>query len=137
MAFAMLVSDTLGNPAGKISYVQSSTFSRGAPRGGGTIVLKSPAGGSAVSGRHRRAGSRPAVAGPRRCAEAAVDDIELTEDGRFGVAGVPSAAVTWAQAAAAAQEVGRSCRRPDVAQGATFPFGAHVSVVEVDTETGR
>ncbi|MBC3191778.1 xanthine dehydrogenase family protein molybdopterin-binding subunit [Pseudonocardia sp. C8] len=136
-AFAMLVSDTLGIPLDKISYVQSDTAV--VPRGGGTGGSKSlQLGGSAVS-----AAATDVLEQARRQAaallEAAVDDIELTEDGRFGVAGVPSAAVTWVQVAAAAQEAGKELAAGlDVAQGgATFPFGAHVSVVEVDTETGR
>jgi carbon-monoxide dehydrogenase large subunit len=67
--------------------------------------------------------------------EANTDDIELTEDGEFGVAGVPGVTLTWAQVAAHGEELhaGLDFRQ----DGATFPFGAHVSVVEVDTETGR
>jgi carbon-monoxide dehydrogenase large subunit len=66
--------------------------------------------------------------------EAAVDDVELTDDGEFGVRGVPSATVTWVQVADGA-DIGAAL---DTGQnGSTFPFGAHVAVVEVDTETGR
>jgi carbon-monoxide dehydrogenase large subunit len=67
--------------------------------------------------------------------EAAVDDVELTEAGEFGVTGVPSVTLTWAQVASAGEELfaGLDFRQ----EGATFPFGAHVSVVEVDTDTGR
>jgi carbon-monoxide dehydrogenase large subunit len=80
--------------------------------------------------------------------EASTDDIVLHEGGKVGVAGVPATALTWAELAQAA---GDAKRRPadwegepalavalDFNQGeATFPFGAHVALVEVDTETGR
>ncbi len=47
--------------------------------------------------------------------------------------------LTWAQVAGAAESDGEQLAAGlDFRQeGATFPFGAHVSVVEVDTETGR
>jgi carbon-monoxide dehydrogenase large subunit len=67
--------------------------------------------------------------------EAGADDVELTDDGEFGVTGVPGITLTWAQVASHGDELyaGLDFRQ----EGATFPFGAHVSVVEVDTETGR
>jgi carbon-monoxide dehydrogenase large subunit len=74
----------------------------------------------------------------------------LHEGGKVGVAGVPASALTWGELALAATNPDR---RPadwptgadaalaselDFNQGeATYPFGAHVAVVEVDTETGR
>ncbi|WP_214369215.1 xanthine dehydrogenase family protein molybdopterin-binding subunit [Pseudonocardia sp. H11422] len=135
-SFAMLASDTLGIPLGKITFVQSDTAS--VPRGSGTGGSRSlQMGGSAV-----RAAAGDVLEQARRCAaavlEAAVDDVELTEAGEFGVAGVPGSTLTWAQVAAAAAEAGEELSAGlDVRQeGPTFPFGAHVSVVEVDTETG-
>ena len=82
--------------------------------------------------------------------EADVADIVVdTDAGTVGVAGVPAGALAWADLAAA---VGRRTA-PDVIgdgdlgplaadtnfdQGdATFPFGAHIAVVEVDLDTGR
>jgi carbon-monoxide dehydrogenase large subunit len=52
---------------------------------------------------------------------------------------VPSVTLTWAQVAGSAEAEGAELAAAlDFKQeGATFPFGAHVSVVEVDTETGR
>jgi carbon-monoxide dehydrogenase large subunit len=78
--------------------------------------------------------------------EADVNDIVLTDDGRLGVAGVPASALSWAELATAVKDPER--RPPDMEpalahaldfnQGdATYPFGAHVAVVEVDLETGR
>jgi carbon-monoxide dehydrogenase large subunit len=111
--------------------------------------------------------------------EASTDDI-VVSDGRLGVAGVPSRALSWAELVALAEDgeigsgeadlvAGRaeeltpetgersdgetpdSGNRPGdegalgplgaavdfTQEGATFPFGAHVSVVEVDMETGE
>ena len=72
--------------------------------------------------------------------EADVADVQLDLDqGAFHVAGTPAVAKTWGDLSVAAAEGGH----PLVidtrfeAGGPTFPFGAHVAVVEVDTETGR
>ena len=68
--------------------------------------------------------------------EAAPEDVVLdTDSGRFHVAGVPAVAVGWGEVAAGVDEplVGSS---DFAAEGATFPFGAHLAVVEVDPETG-
>jgi aerobic carbon-monoxide dehydrogenase large subunit len=65
--------------------------------------------------------------------EANPDDI-VVMDGGVGVAGVPTSTLPWAQLAQHEPLEGVS----DFAQaGATFPFGAHVAVVEVDLDTGR
>lgn len=68
--------------------------------------------------------------------EAAPADIVFDNAaGAFHVAGTPAKAVTWAEIAAASEQtlVGVS----EFSQtGATFPFGSHVAVVDVDTDTG-
>ena len=71
--------------------------------------------------------------------EAAPEDIVLTEGGTLGVAGVPSKSVTWAEISTKATDDGMPlvAEHDFVQAGASFPFGSHVSVVEVDTETGR
>ncbi|MFR9802529.1 xanthine dehydrogenase family protein molybdopterin-binding subunit [Pseudonocardia sp. RS010] len=131
-SFAMLVSDRLGIPMEKITYEQSDTAS--VPRGGGTGGSRSlQMGGSAV----RVAADDVLEEATRRAAallEANPDDVTLTDDGEFGVAGVPSATVTWEQVAAEGEIfAGVDEQQSD----ATYPFGAHLSVVEVDTLTGR
>jgi carbon-monoxide dehydrogenase large subunit len=70
--------------------------------------------------------------------EVAPDDIVVTGDGRLGVAGVPSKALEWGEVSRLASERGEPLLvQHDTAKaGSSFPFGAHVSVVEVDTETG-
>jgi carbon-monoxide dehydrogenase large subunit len=71
--------------------------------------------------------------------EASPDDVVVTDDGRVGIAGVPDRSLTWREVAAAAHEQGVSLAeaRDESQPGATYPFGAHVSVVEVDLDTGR
>ena len=68
--------------------------------------------------------------------EASVDDVVLDrEAGRFHVAGAPARAVGWADLVAG--DGPALCAEADhLPVMPTFPFGAHVAVVEVDTETG-
>ena len=142
-AFAMLASDVLGIPMDKITLVNSDT-SR-VPRGSGTLGSRSlQTAGSAI-----HVASEGVLERAKQIAahmlEASPDDV-VVGDGGLQVAGVPSKAVSWAELAAASQD---AAKLPDgVEPGAlrheldfdgtdsTFPFGAHVSVVEVDTETG-
>ncbi|MGD9531204.1 xanthine dehydrogenase family protein molybdopterin-binding subunit [Pseudonocardia sp.] len=131
-AFGMIVSDALGIPLERITYVQSDTAA--VPRGGGTSGSRSlQVGGSAVAAAAEevleQARSRAAA-----LLEAAADDVALTADGEFSVTGVPGVTVTWEQVAAGAE---LSAGLDLVQDGPSFPFGAHVSVVEVDIETGR
>jgi carbon-monoxide dehydrogenase large subunit len=138
-SFAMLVAERLHVPLESIRFVQSDTDH--VPRGGGTGGSRSlQIGGTAV---HAAAGA--VVDRARRLAarllEADEDDILVGDDGRVGVAGVPGRALTWAELAQAAARdedgEGPLAAALDTAQeGPTFPFGAHVAVVEVDVETG-
>ncbi len=140
-SFAMLVSDKLGIPMESIKFVQADTAV--VPRGGGTGGSRSlQLGGSAVY-----AAADKVLEQARELAaellEASVDDIEVVgaDDGTgagLGVAGVPDRTISWARLAAAGAERGNPLASAlDVKQdGATFPFGSHVAVVEVDTETG-
>jgi aerobic carbon-monoxide dehydrogenase large subunit len=73
--------------------------------------------------------------------EADVNDIVVdTLTGTVGVAGVPTSGLGWA---ALAQHAATTDDGPLAGEfifdqsGATFPFGAHIAVVEVDAETGR
>jgi carbon-monoxide dehydrogenase large subunit len=105
--------------------------------GGGTGGSRSlQLGGSAVAAA-ASAVREQAVRLAASALEAAPEDIEIF-DGGLRVSGVESASIGWAELAAEAARGGASLRADlDVPQsGATFPFGAHVSVVEVDTDTG-
>ncbi|MEZ5234746.1 MAG: xanthine dehydrogenase family protein molybdopterin-binding subunit [Acidimicrobiales bacterium] len=133
-SFAMIVSDRLGIPLERITFVQSDTDF--VPRGGGTGGSRSlQLGGSAIHEATEQVWNQ-ARALAAELLECAVEDVVLHEDGRVGVAGVPATALAWA-------ELAQRSPQPLAAEldfdqkGATFPFGAHIAVVEVDTETGR
>jgi carbon-monoxide dehydrogenase large subunit len=137
-SFAMIVSDRLGIPMESITFVQSDTAL--VPRGGGTggsrsLQIGGNAVGQAADGVLARAKEIAA-----RLLEADAADVVVTDDGRLGVAGVPATALTWAEVAKAATADGgeRLMVGLDFEQaGATFPFGAHLAVVEVDRDTGH
>jgi carbon-monoxide dehydrogenase large subunit len=133
-SFAMLVSDRLGIPVESVRFVQSDTAE--VPRGFGTGGSRSlQVGGTAVL-RAAEGVLDKAKDVVADMLEASPDDIVVTDDGRLGVAGVPTTARTWGEVVAAAG--GPLSVALDSAQsGPTFPFGAHVAVVEVDMETGR
>jgi carbon-monoxide dehydrogenase large subunit len=141
---AMIVADQLGVAVDDVRIVQSDTAL--VPRGSGTSGSRSmQAGGSAV---HRA--SEQVLDKAKQLAahllEASVDDIVVHEGGKLGVAGVPASALAWGELALVAtnpakvpdgMELGLAAAL-DFDQGApTFPFGAHIAMVEVDTETGR
>ena len=137
-SFAMIVADRLGIPMESIRFVQSDTAL--VPRGGGTGGSRSlQLGGSAVAKAAEAVLERAKeIAG--RLLEADAADVVVTDDGRLGVAGVPARAYTWAEVATAAVADGGEALAVglDAQQaGATFPFGAHVAVVEVDADTGH
>jgi carbon-monoxide dehydrogenase large subunit len=69
--------------------------------------------------------------------EASPDDIVIHHDGHIGVAGVPAKSLTWAELARAVGERRLMAEADFKADGGSFPFGAHLSVVEVDIETGQ
>jgi carbon-monoxide dehydrogenase large subunit len=138
-AYSMLVSDRLGIPIEDIEFIQSDTDL--IPYGEGTSGSRSmQQGGVAVA----QAAGQVADQARARAAElleAAPEDVVLdAAEGRFHVAGTPAVSKTWAEVAAAS---GGSAEGPLLsevkftAQGPTFPFGAHVAVVGVDTETGK
>jgi len=143
-AFAMLASEVLGIPMDKINLVNSDTAS--VPRGAGTMGSRSlQTAGSAV-----HVASTEVLARAKQIAahllEASADDV-VVGDGGLQVAGVPAKALTWAELAVASRdasklpegvEAGPLRHELDFNGGdSTYPFGTHVSVVEVDTETGK
>ena len=136
-AWAMIVSEQTGIPLDRITVVHGDTDL--VPRGQGTMGSTSlQHGGVAVL-----EASQSVVEQARELAanllEASVEDIVLdTGAGRLHVAGTPTAGRTWAELAEAAQSRGGLAAESDMtSQGNTYPFGAHVVVVDVDTETGK
>ncbi len=134
-SFALIASDRLGIPLEDISFVQSDTDL--VRSGGGTAGSRSlQVGGNAV-GRAADEVRQKALNVAARMLEASPSDIEL-HDGTFTVRGVSSSATRWPELAAwaHAHDGGLGSDTDFTQAGLTFPFGAHVSVVEVDIETG-
>jgi carbon-monoxide dehydrogenase large subunit len=134
-SWSMLASEQLGIPMERIEVIHGDTDL--VPVGQGTMGSRSlQLGGSAV---HQASVELVELARQKAAdlLEANPDDIVLDKvDGRFHVAGTPSAGRSWA-------EIAEQTDAPLVvdttfqAASSTFPFGAHVAVVEVDTETGK
>lgn len=132
-ALAALASDTLGVGLERISVVHGDTDL--VPRGNGTGGSRSlQTGGAAVAAAARELvdRARPLAA---ELLEASRDDIVLDTAGRFHVAGTPAVSCGWAEIAAAAGGLLRA-EHDFTPGGPTFPFGAHLAVVEVDRDTG-
>src|SRR5437763_760944 len=126
-SFAMLAADELGIPIERITVVHGDTDL--VARGGGTGGSRSlQLGGAAV---HQ--GAIETVDKARELAadlfEAAAGDVVLDKGrGGFHVAGSPDEVRSWAEVAASADsEQGLVVDTDFTAQGATFPFGAHVA----------
>jgi aerobic carbon-monoxide dehydrogenase large subunit len=142
-AFAQLVATTLGIEADQVTVVHSDTAA--VPRGDGTMGSRSlQIGGSAVVQAAAQVLDK-ATALAAHLLEAPVEDVALFPGEGLGVAGAPETALAWAELAAAAADPAR--RPPGMGAGleaavdfepdqSTFPFGAHLAVCEVDTETG-
>jgi carbon-monoxide dehydrogenase large subunit len=137
-AFAQVASDITGIPFERIEVHHGDTDE--VPRGGGTGGSKSlQVGGSAVL-----QASEAAVATAKDLAadllEANPSDIVLDPStGTFSVTGTPAVAVSWADVATRAKDRQGSPLQATAdfePSGPTFPFGAHLSVVEVDRDTG-
>jgi carbon-monoxide dehydrogenase large subunit len=129
--FAMIVADRLHLPLERVHFVQSDTAR--VPEGGGTGGSRSlQLGGSAVFDATEKVLTQ-AKQKAATLLEANPDDIVLTDDGRIGVAGVPAHAITWANLA---RDEPIDALAELAQDGPTFPFGAHVAVVEVDLDTG-
>ena len=135
-AWAMLVQDDLGIPMDKITVIHGDTDL--IPFGTGTYGSRSlQLGGIAV---HRAAldvkdqGRRLAAS----LMEASEADLELdTGRGLWQVRGDPASARTWAEVAEHAGAEGLTASVNYTEGAPTFPFGSHVAVAEVDTETGK
>jgi carbon-monoxide dehydrogenase large subunit len=136
-SWAMLASERTGIPMDRIDLVWGDTDLT--PVGSGTMGSRSlQQGGNAVwsvAGTLVEKAKKVAA----RLLEANEADVVLdTDRGAFHVAGTPAVARTWAELAAAEKGNGGLSHDEFIGvPGATFPFGAHVAVVEVDTETGK
>lgn len=133
-ALTQIAGTVLGVTPDRVRVVHSDTAL--VPSGVGTFGSRS----GQLAGNAALSAARAVVDQAREIAsgllEVAPDDV-VVADGGVGVAGVPSSTLPWAQVAAAAPD-GRLYAETEFTQEeGTYPFGAHLAVVEVDTETGR
>ena len=132
-AWAMIASEELGIPVENFTVKWGDTDL--IPVGGGTGGSRSlQQGGAAVQQASRELID---LAKPRAAAalEASADDLvfDVTRSA-FAVAGDPEASVALVDLAKDERLYVHSIF---TAPGATFPFGTHIAVAEVDTETGK
>jgi carbon-monoxide dehydrogenase large subunit len=148
-AFAMLVADEMGVPVEAVRVVHGDTDV--VPRGTGTFGSRSlQLGGSAVRGATLAVVDRAREVAADLLEASATDVVLDAATGRFHVAGTPAVSHGWAEVAAAASAGAGTAEGDDAGEGGaalsaefdfsttqpTYPFGAHVAVVEVDIETG-
>ncbi|MEY8042198.1 xanthine dehydrogenase family protein molybdopterin-binding subunit, partial [Saccharopolyspora cebuensis] len=134
-AWSMLVADELGVPMDLITVVHGDTEL--IPKAVGTYSSRSlQLGGSAVL----KAASDVKNQARRHAADllgVSVTDVAIdTNSGTWHAAGNPDCSLTWAQVVQHAPREISADAEFDSDQP-TFPFGAHLAVVEVDTETGK
>lgn len=140
----MIVADRTGVPMDQIDVIHGDTDL--VVTGGLTVGSRSvQVAGASIAD----ASARLVTAARERAAsllEAAVEDVVLdTESGKFHVAGAPARGLAWADLAVRTDGSESADDAPGALTGVsefaaaqpTFPFGAHLAVVEVDTETGR
>ena len=139
-SWSMLAHEQTGIPMDQIDVIWGDTDL--VPEGAGTMGSRSlQHGGTAVWN-----AAIELVEKARKLAaklmEADEADVVLDKDsGSFHVSGTPSITKSWADLAVAAhtdEELPEGLQHALFFQGAaSFPFGSHVAVVEVDTETGK
>jgi aerobic carbon-monoxide dehydrogenase large subunit len=137
--FAQIVAERLGLPIEKVSVIKGDTDI--VPRGTGTYGSKSTQIGGVAAG---QAGDEVVEKGKRLAAaqlEANPEDMVLdVQEGRFHVTGAPQPSLSWGELASrldAEDQLAELSAEVDFkASQPTFPFGAHVAVVDVDIETG-
>jgi carbon-monoxide dehydrogenase large subunit len=137
--FAQIVAERLGLPIEKVTVIRGDTDV--VPRGTGTYGSKS----TQIGGVAAAQASEEVVEKGKALAAAELeanpeDMIFNAEEGRFHVTGAPQPSLTWGDLASRLEPQNRlaelSAEVDFAASQPTFPFGAHVAVVEVDTETG-
>jgi carbon-monoxide dehydrogenase large subunit len=135
-AWAMLVQEELGVPMEKVTVLHGDTDK--IPMGVGTFGSRSlQFGGTAV---HNAALDIKEQARELAASEFEADQADLEFDAAAGlwrVRGTPDIGLDWPRLAELAGPDGLSADAYFASDKSTFPFGAHVAVVEVDTETGK
>ena len=141
--FAQIVSDELGVPIEDVAVLHGDTAV--VPNGIGTFGSRGiSVGGTAVYMATQKVREK-AEAIAANVLECSTDDLEF-EDGKFSVKGVPDKGITIQEVALqahvatklpAGMEPGLQATSVFEPSNFTFPFGTHVCVVEVDTQSGE
>lgn len=141
--WAQVVSSRLGIPVDNIRVTHGDTSE--SPMGIGTFGSRSAAVDGAATYEAAEKVRKKAAEIVAHMLEAAPDDIQFA-DGGAHVAGSPGHTVTWAEIAEVAYkphkgpeglEAGLEGHAVFSPSNATWPFGSHLAVVEVDPETGN
>ena len=141
--FAQIVSDDLGVPIEDVAVLHGDTAV--VPNGIGTFGSRGiSVGGTAVYMATQKVREK-AEAIAANVLECSTDDLEF-EDGKFTVKGVPDKGITIQEVALqahvatklpAGMEPGLQATSVFEPSNFTFPFGTHICVVEVDTQSGE
>jgi carbon-monoxide dehydrogenase large subunit len=135
-AWAMLVQDELGIPMDKITVLHGDTES--IPQGAGTFGSRSLQLGGVAAQQAAIEVKEKARDLAAEALEADKADLEFSADGGlWQVRGTPDIGVGWGRLVQLAGPDGLSAFVHFATDKSTFPFGAHVAVVEVDVETGK
>lgn len=137
-AWSMLVSDQTGIPLDRIEVVYGDTdlVPTGETTGGSRSLQIA---GSAVFDATQKL-VEMARQRASELLEADPADIVLdTDTARFHVAGTPAVSIGWEEIGATSIADGNQlfALSDFTASGPTFPFGTHIAVVEIDSETGK
>ncbi len=134
-AWSMIAGEELGIDPERIQVVYGDTDL--VPKGEGTMGSRSAQlGGSAVLSAARQVVDKAREVAAELLEADPVDVVLDKAAGRFHVVGTPAVARTWVDVAGAAEGDALSIETEFRAEQPSFPFGAHVAVVEVDVETG-
>jgi carbon-monoxide dehydrogenase large subunit len=140
--YSQIVADNLSIPMDQIQVLHGDTAV--VPTGIGTFGSRSAVvGGNAVRIAAEEIREKM-VKIAANLMEAAPEDIEL-QDSTFSVRGIPEKTTPWGKVVASAfggripagMEYGLQANHHYAPDGETFPFGAHVAIVEIDPDTGR
>ena len=136
-SWAMIASSETGISIEDIDVVWGDTDL--VPSGGGTMGSRSLQHGGAAVQKVSIELVDEARKQAAKLLEANESDVVLDKKtGAFHVAGTPAISKSWSDIATAADtKTGITQEGIFVASSATFPFGSHVAIVEVDTETGQ
>jgi carbon-monoxide dehydrogenase large subunit len=131
--WAMIVADATGVPLQRIRVVHGDTDlveSGGLTVGSRSVQLS----GTAIAGATTRLVDAARQRAAERLEAHAADVVLDAESGHFHVAGTPARSLGWADLVDGERLSADYTFAPPMP---TYPFGTHVAVVEVDTETGR